>query len=196
MKKLISIIALSILMALGAGLTQLNAQAQKTAAWVVDGNSSTIAWSTKWAGQNITGNFGIDANSAIINFDPKNLKASNVSVNINLAGFKTPSNEARQNLPLADWLNTKSYPIANFSASNFKATGPNTYFAQGSLSFKGGRYNLPLPFTLKINGNSAILDARVVIDRINIKVGIDSDAKAEWVDRNVQVVVHLAAKKK
>ena len=86
--------------------------------------------------------------------------------------------------------------MANFSATNFKSTGKNTYFAQGALNFKGAKYSLPLPFNLVISGNKANMNASVTIDRANIKVGMDSDPKSEWVDRNVRVNVNLNAIKK
>lgn len=198
MKNIHLVSALSILVALGAiAPSNTNAQAKaKAQAWAIDGAHSNLGFIAKWAGQNVTGNFSIDAKSAIVNFDPNNLAGSNVSVNILMAGFSTPSKEARDNLPLADWLNTKSFPIANFSATNFKTTGKNTYFAQGALNFKGTKYSLPLPFNLVISGNKANMNASVTIDRANIKVGMDSDPKSEWVDRNVRVNVNLNAIKK
>ena len=98
-----------------------------------------------------------------------------------------------ENLPLADWFNVRQFPVARFEATNFRSAGGNNYVATGTLNIKGVRYNLALPFSLNINGNVATMDARTTLDRINLKIGLDSDASAEWVARQVQVNIHIVA---
>lgn len=167
--------------------------AQAAPQWVVNKPQSRITWSTQWAGQNVSGSFAnFDAD---IRFNPNNLATSRVVATINMASFQTQSAEARENLPLADWLNTRAFPAARFEATRFRALGGNRYIAYGQLVFKGARLNLALPFTLNISGNNATMTSEVNLDRIALKVGVDSDASAEWVARQIKVNISLRATK-
>ncbi|KAF0115756.1 MAG: cytochrome b561, partial [Hyphomonadaceae bacterium] len=130
---------------------------------------------------------------AAIRFDPANLGASSVVATIPMSSVRSPSREAMENLPLADWFNVRQFPTARFEATNFRFVSGNNYIANGTLNIKGVRYNLALPFSLNINGNVATMDARTTLDRVNLKIGLDSDSSAEWVARQVQVNIHIVA---
>jgi|APTNR8051073442_1049403.scaffolds.fasta_scaffold30356_3 cytochrome b561 len=161
--------------------------------WTVQARQSSITWSTTWAGRNVGGSF---ANfNADIRFDPSNLGASRVIATIPVTAVRSSSREAMENLPLTDWFNSRQFPIARFEASNFRSTGGNNYVASGTLNIKGVNYNLALPFRLIMNGNTATMDATTTLDRINLKIGVDSDSSAEWVARQVQVNIHIVATK-
>lgn len=178
---------------------QTNAQTTKPVSvsqWIVKSEKSGISWTTNWAGQAVSGAFAIDARTSIINFDPNNLNASNVLINIPINSLNSASKEAKENLPMGDWFGLKKYPNVTFTANNFKAIGNGRYVASGFLILKGVKYNLPLNFDLQIKNNIATLNAATVLDRINLKIGTDSDPKAEWVDRNVRVNIKLVAQKK
>lgn len=161
--------------------------------WRVNQAQSHINWETKWAGQAVSGRFNsFDAN---IRFNSANLTGS-VIVNIPANGFNSPSREAQSNLPLADWLNTRAFPIIRFESNSFVRSGPDSYVANGFLTVKGVRYRLALPFRLQNNGaNSVIMTSSVKLDRLNLKIGTESDANADWVARDVLITIRLNASK-
>lgn len=193
MKKLLFLILISF--GLIAPVFNANAQANKTSApiWRVNPASSSINWQTIWAGNTVKGKF--NSFNANIKFDPNNLAASNIIIDIPLNGIITPSSEAKNNLPLEDWFDTKKHPNARFESNSVKKTGANTYIAQGFITIKGVKYKLALPFTLNINGKNADMTSSVNLDRINLKLGLESDANAEWVSRTVTVNINLKAQK-
>ena len=162
--------------------------------WKIVPRQSYINWATVWAGQSVAGRFNsFDAN---IRFSANNLAGSSVVVNIPANGFNSASNEARENLPLADWLNTRAFPTIRFESNSFTKTGSDTYIANGFLTVKGVKYRLALPFRLQNTGpNSVLMTSQVTLDRLNLKIGVDSDEKAEWVARNVQININLSATK-
>lgn len=200
MKNKILKFAFAIAIAANIGLpANINAQSVKAtiaSQWVVKSEKSGISWTTNWAGQAVSGMFAIDARTSSIVFDPNNLGASNVVINVPINSLNSASKEAKENLPMGDWFGLKKFPNATFTANNFKAIGNGRYLATGFLIIKGVRYNLPLNFGLQIRNNIATMDAATTLDRINLKIGTDSDPKAEWVDRNVKVNIKLVAQKK
>lgn len=198
-KQIISLALMSSLVmvtALPLNAVSQNAKAQKITSWAIVQNQSGISWTAVHIGKPVSGAFAIDARTSIINFDANNLGASNVSINIPINSLNTKSNDARDNLPLNDWFALKTHPNAIYQANSFKALGNGRYLASGFLIIKGVRFNLPLNFSLSFKGNQAIMDAQTTLDRVNLKLGLDSDAKAEWVDRNVKVNIRLIANKK
>lgn len=173
-----------------------NAQGNMAQAWVADAGASSINWTAYWVSKPVTGSFGIDSGASKINFDPKNLAASKVVIAIPIVGFKTQSAEAKQNFPLSDWFDLKKHSHAAFVASNFQDLGNGNYVAIGGLAIKGVRYDISLPFKLKIDGKKATMNANVTLDRLKLNIGKTSDGKAEWVDRNVKVNINFVAKMK
>lgn len=185
-----------------AGVTLPSAQAQtpsrgadgtaaRSPAWTVDPRQSTLGWSTRWAGQAVSGSFG--SWTADIRFDPANLAGSRVVVTVQTGSSRSATTEANDNLPLADWLNVRGFATARWESTGFRQTGPGQFVGDGYLTLKGQRYRLALPFALQIQGTGAVMTSTVSLDRIALRVGLDSDAGAEWVDRTVQVAVRVRA---
>ena len=71
--------------------------------------------------------------------------------------------------------------------------GGNRYVADGTLTVKGVPYRLALPFTLTIAGNVATMRGTATLDRMTLKLGLESDASAEWVARETVVNVDVRA---
>ncbi len=192
-KRIFLLAAISSLIPLGNSLI---AQSINTPEWVADSNASSIVWTAMWAGSAVTGTFGIDANSTKVNFDPKNLGGSKVTIAIPVTNFKTKSAEAKSNLPLSDWFDMKKHTHAAFVSNSFQDLGGGNYVAKGGLAIKGVRYDLNLPFKLKIDGKKATMTSSISLDRLKLNIGKTSDAKAEWVDKDVKVNIQFVAKMK
>jgi polyisoprenoid-binding protein YceI len=167
------------------------ANAASPQAWAVDQGQSRIAFSTRWAGQTVAGRF--NTWSADIRFDPQNLAASKAIVTIQTGSAVTGTKEPDENLPTEDWFNTRRFPTARYETTAIRSVGNNRYEADGVLTVKGVAYRLKLPFTLSIAGNQASMIGRVVLDRFTIKLGLESDASAEWVARETAVDVSVRA---
>jgi polyisoprenoid-binding protein YceI len=184
--------------AAGLGWTSLSPQpvtAQASAAaaqaWTVDPARSTIGFATGWAGQQVTGSFA--SWTADIRFDPANLAGSRAVVTVQTGSARANLAEANDNLPLPDWLNARAFPTARWESTAFRRTGEGQYVADGFLTLKGQRYRLALPFALTVSGNVATMSSNVGLDRIAVRVGVDSDGSAEWVDRTTSLAIRVRA---
>jgi polyisoprenoid-binding protein YceI len=166
----------------------------KTAqSWTIDPRQSRIAFSTRWAGQAVNGTFG--QWSGTINFDPANLAASKAVIQIQTGSARTGMKEPDDNLGSADWFDAKRFPTARYETTAIRATAPGRYIADGRLTIKGVSYRLALPFTVAITGNTASMSGQATLDRMTIKLGIESDSDAEWVARETVVTVSVRANK-
>jgi polyisoprenoid-binding protein YceI len=159
--------------------------------WNIDARQSRIGFSTRWAGEAVNGTFGQWTGD--IKFDPSNLAASKAIITIQTGSGRTGQKEPDDNLGLEDWFNTRRFPTARFETTAIRAAGPGRYIADGLLTIKGVSYRLSLPFALSITGNVATMTGQATLDRMTIKLGLESDSGAEWVARETVVNVAVRA---
>jgi polyisoprenoid-binding protein YceI len=185
--------ALALAVAPLGDLASPSAQAQTATApvWAVNAAQSSIAFSTRWDGNPVTRSF--PDWTADIRFDPRNLRASRVRVEVRSATVRSSTREAVDNLPGADWLASRTFPTVVYEASQFTSLGGNRYRADGFITVKGVRHRLSLPFTLEINGTTATMNGTAALNRLPLRIGLESDAAAEWVDRVTNLTVRVVA---
>lgn len=197
MSSLLAAACATIALTMGAGIALVpdGATAQGGAStaprWTVDAAQSSIGWSTRWAGSNVTGSFG--SWTADIRFDPARPETGQVAVVVQTGSSRSSTGEANDNLPLPDWFNVRAHPTARWDSTAIRANGAGRYIADGTLTLKGQRYRLAIPFGLTVSGQTATMTANLSLDRIALRIGVDSDASAEWVDRNVAVTIRVRA---
>lgn len=161
------------------------------ATWTVDHKKSSISFGGQHMGREFTGRF--NGWTADIRFDPAKPADSRVRVVIDLASAKTGDAMYDKTLPTADWFDTAKTRQAVFEAASVRQKGPNAYEADGKLTIRGKSVPVRLPFTLKINGKSAVMDGKVVLKRTAWGIGQGSDAAGEWVSLDIPVQVHVEA---
>lgn len=162
--------------------------------WTIDARQSRIGFSTKWAGNAVNGSFRQWTGD--IRFDPTNLAGSQAVIAITTGSAFTGVKEPDDNLATPDWFDARKFPTARFATQSIRTTGPGRYVADSILTIKGVNYRVSLPFTVAMNGNVATMTGQVRLDRVNLKLGLESDAAAEWVAREVVVTITVRATRK
>ncbi len=162
-------------------------------AWIVEPAGSKIAFAGKHEANAFTGEF--QRWSAQIKFDPAKLESAKAVVTIDLASVKTSSAYYDGALPQADWFDVAKTPQATFTSRSFRSLGGDQYEAQGDLNLHGITQAVTLPFTLKIEGAKATMDARLSLKRLDFKIGANSDPQAQWVGDKVDLDIHVSAHK-
>jgi polyisoprenoid-binding protein YceI len=200
MKKLVYVAFLGALTLVPLQTTQAQTTKPKAAAvapaaaWTIDARQSRIAFTTRWAGNAVNGNFR--QWSGDIRFDPNNLAGSKAVILVQTGSSLTGIKEPDDNLPGEDWFNTRRFPTARYETTAIRSTGPGRYVADGTLTMKGVTYRLALPFTVSITGNVATMTGQATVDRMTLRLGLESDAAAEWVARETVVNVAVRATKR
>jgi polyisoprenoid-binding protein YceI len=165
--------------------------AATVSAWSIDARQSRIAFSTRWAGQAVNGTFR--QWSGDIKFDPANLGASKAIITIQTGSALTGMKEPDENIGGGDWFDVRRFPMARYETTAIRSVGGNRYIADGLLTIKGVSYRLALPFMLTATGNVASMTGQATLDRMTLKLGLESDASAEWVARETVVNVAVRA---
>lgn len=162
-------------------------------AWVV-AKSSTLNFTASWAGEAIEGQF--KRWTADILFSPEALDRSKLTVGIDMASAATGDGQRDSSLPSDDFFAVAAHPKATFTASKFRKTGEGKFVADGTLELRGVRKPVSLPFTLKIDGDTATARGVTTIDRTAFGVGQGEWAATDQIGGKVKVSFAITAKRK
>lgn len=161
-------------------------------AWTVEHAGSGLGFAGVADGAPFEGSFG--SWEADIRFDPDHLEWSKVEVTIDMTSADT--GDPNRDMPLQDnnWFATAMYPTASFITDAITRGEGGGYLAQGTLTIRDHSEPVALPFTLAIEGDTAMMQGSVTIDRTKFGLG-----KGSWqeksVDKEVTVNVSLTASK-
>ena len=177
------------LLAFGLLLLSLSANA---ASWTVDPARSTVGFTAMQNGEAFSGHF--KSWTAQIDFDPANPAAGHALITIDMASAAIGDKQKDEALPGSDWFDVKQFPQAVYEATTFHHLGEDKYEAIGTLTIRGVKKDVVLPFTLKPDGGQTIVDGSVPILRTDYGVGQGDWQSDEYVAKGVTVTVHLVAK--
>ncbi|MDG2521083.1 YceI family protein [Caulobacter segnis] len=162
-------------------------------AWTVS-KSSTLGFSTSWGGEAVEGRFS--RWTADILFSPDALDTSKVSVKIDLSSVATGDGQRDESLVGSDFFDTGSHPTATFTATKFRKTAEGRFVADGTLDLRGVKRPVSLPFSLKIDGDTARMRGVTSLDRTAFGVGQGEWTATDEIPAKVSVRVDLTATKR
>ena len=137
--------------------------------WAVDSKKSSLEIVGKQATGPITGT--IDKWDGRIFFDPNNLDASHVIINVDVGSIHMGDRQWDSVLPQPSWLSAKAFPMATFESTAITHKGANAYEAAGTLTIRGIRQNVSLPFTVDMNGQTARAQGVLSLIRTDFGIG-------------------------
>jgi polyisoprenoid-binding protein YceI len=160
--------------------------------WHVDPSRSSLVYTVVVNGQTVVGRFR--AFGALIAFDPNDLEHSSVKITIDITESKTGDATRDAMLLKPAWFNVLDFPQAVYQATSFVSKGGNKYEARGQLKLKGVTKDVTLPFTLDINGDTAIATGETTLTRRAFNVGEGPDFEGgTLVALSVKVVTKVTA---
>jgi polyisoprenoid-binding protein YceI len=192
-KSLILVAALAAPVAAMAAAPVQKAAPAPASGWTVNYGASRLAFTAAMSGQAINGAFR--RWQAQVRFDPRNLAASEVKVDVDTGSAATGDASRDQALPTDDWFAARAFPRATFTSQRFVSLGGDRYQAIGTLSIRGVSRPVTLPFRLTITGDKAHVDGSVPIDRTAFGVGQNQWKGTEAVAARVDVHVSIDAQK-
>ncbi|MET3663806.1 YceI family protein [Caulobacter sp. 1776] len=162
-------------------------------AWTIQ-QGSDLTFTATWSGSAIEGRF--KTWTADILFSPEALDRSKLTVNVDMGSAATGDDQRDQSLPSGDFFDTAEHPKAIFTASKFRKTGEGKFVADGTLDLRGVKKPLSLPFSLKIDGDTATARGVTTLDRTTFGVGQGEWASTDEIAAKVKVSFALTAKRK
>jgi polyisoprenoid-binding protein YceI len=162
--------------------------------WTLEPDAGKLTFEVTQAGGDVKGEFRrFDAD---IVFDPNDLPASKVHVVVDVISVTTGAADRDQELPKPDWFDAARFPKAVFDADRFEVVDDKHFIAKGTLALRDLKQAVSLPFTLDIQGDTAVMDGRLELDRNAFGVGQGAWAGSDIVGRKVAVSMHVQAHRK
>ncbi|GAB5470007.1 MAG: YceI family protein [Rhodospirillales bacterium] len=158
--------------------------------WVVEPEKSAISFSGEHAGTSFEGVF--EEWTADIEFDPQAPEEAVVEVVIETASAKTGNALYDGTLIGADWFDVEGHPQARFEAQGATPDGEGNFILAGTLTLRG--HSVPVSVAFTADQNQATADSTVVLERMDFKMGAESDPAGTWVSLEIPVKVILVAK--
>jgi polyisoprenoid-binding protein YceI len=176
--------------AAGLACLLLVAPAQAAPTWTVE-DGSAIRFTAYQEGAPVDGSFGVF--TAEIVFDPNDLAASRVAVEIDTASVATGHKDRDTALRSSSLFDVARWPSATFVGDRLSHHGGDRYEAHGRLTIRDVTREVILPFQLSIreDGESRRADAHgeLTISRLDYGVG-----QGEWASTGTvgeEVVIRL-----
>ena len=139
----------------------------KATGWLIDREKSHLTIEIVQMGNPVSGTF--HNWDAAINFDPQNLNAASVEVEVDIASISLGAVSEQAKGP--DFLNAAVHRSASFMSEGIVSSGAGSYQMRGVLALVGRRQQVSLPFTLKIENNRAYVEAEVTLERLAFGIG-------------------------
>ena len=189
--------------AIAATVTEEEQQSASTApAWTVDYGKSSLKFRAGYQGDAFEGT--LPDWTAQIQLDtaaapnPDTPIDGYIRVAIPMAKVSTGEPYFDESVTQGDWFDVSKHPEAVFEVTGgvYKLSDTQ-YEATGVLKLKGVDHPVRLPFTLTLDGDTAIARGEATLQRLALNVGAGTPAEAkgdaEWVANDVGIVIDVTA---
>ncbi|SDJ14409.1 cytochrome b/b6 domain-containing protein [Salipiger marinus] len=147
-----------------------------------------LALRLRQMGREIEGEFS--SWTAAITFEPRDSEGPAGEVTVVIAIPSLTLGSVSQQAMGADFFAADSFPTATFTATLLRRA--EDYLARGTLSLRGVEQPLDLPFTLRLDGDKAVMLGSTVIDRRSFGIG-ETMSDGDQLGFEVAVDVALSA---
>lgn len=146
--------------------------------WQIDPAKSQLTFTATQNDAPVHGKFNTFTGQIFV--DPKDYQHSMIDIMVDIDSISTSYAQLKETLLTSDWFDAKVFPKAEFKATQFQKTGPNTYVANGTLSIREKSAPVSLTFTTQQpDSKTGIVTGNTVIKRTTFGVG-----QGEWSNTN------------
>jgi polyisoprenoid-binding protein YceI len=128
--------------------------------------------------------------------DTGKLAASRVDVTIEVGSIDTGARESDDEVKGRAWFDVKNHPTAKFVLTGVKSLGSDNFLANGQLTIKGTTHDVTVPFSVKTNADSSIIEGSFPMKRLQFRLGEGPWADTDTVADEVMVRFRFASASK
>lgn len=165
--------------------------------WELDRAHSNVYFDIRHTYATVRGQF--DEFSGAVRFDPENLPASTVILEVDTASVNTGIPNRDNHLRSEEFFAVKDYPSMSFQSTAVRAKEGGQYILEGRLTIKGRTREIAIPFTyfgmrenpLKKGQMVAGFETRFSINRLEYGVGTGKYLKMGVIGDTVDILITL-----
>ncbi|MDZ4811737.1 MAG: YceI family protein [Pseudomonadota bacterium] len=178
----------NLLIVVLCGLSSLVNATPNAADWKQQ-TGSTLGFTGQQQGEPFQGHFRKFAST--IRFDPAVLAKARFDVSIDISSADSANSERDETMLGAEFFDSKKFPKARFTTRAFRQIAPGKFEADATLTIRDKSVALKFPFTWSGDAKSAVLKAKVTLDRLAFGLGTGDWEDESSIGYKVEVNVYL-----
>jgi polyisoprenoid-binding protein YceI len=119
-------------------------------------------------------------------FDPAKA-GGRLEVDIQTASADMNVPDVNREIRGKDWFDVAAHPQAGFRSTELRRAGGNRYVARGTLSLKGAKQPVEVPFTWTPAGDGGVIEGELTVKRGAFGIGAGEWAASDTVGADVKV---------
>jgi polyisoprenoid-binding protein YceI len=124
---------------------------------------------------------------AHLRLDPSNPTAGSLEVTVKVASADMSIADVNREIATKAWFDYAGFPQAEFRSSEMRRVGADRYAARGTLSLKGIKQPVEVPFTFAGSGNGATIEGELTLKRGTFRIGTGEWAATDTIGGDVKV---------
>jgi polyisoprenoid-binding protein YceI len=124
---------------------------------------------------------------ARMRFDPDKPAGSSLDVTIKVTSADMNSSDVNKAIRGAEWFDFSGHPQAEFHAADIRRVESNRYLARGTLSLKGVRLPVEVPFAWTGAADAATMEGELTLKRGDFAIGTGEWTATDTIGAEVRV---------
>jgi polyisoprenoid-binding protein YceI len=120
-------------------------------------------------------------------FDPERPAGASLDVLVKVTSADMSNADVNKEIRGKDWFDYAGFPQAEFHSTDLRRTGTSRYLARGTLSLKGAKQPVDVPFTWTPSPGGAAMEGELVLKRGAFGIGLGEWAASDVIGADVRV---------
>lgn len=132
---------------------------------------------------------------ARLRFDPDKPAGGSLDVTVKVTSADMNIPDVNQEIRNKDWFDYAGFPQAEFHSTDLRRVEGNRYAARGTLSLKGMKQPVEVPFTWTVMGDGATIEGELTLKRGDFGIGLGEWKATDTIGTDVKVKFRVKLKK-
>lgn len=132
---------------------------------------------------------------ARLRFDPDKPAGGSLDVTVKVTSADMNIPDVNKEIRNKDWFDYAGFPQAEFHSSDLRRVEGNRYAAHGTLSLKGAKRPVEVPFTWTASGGGAVMEGELTLKRGDFGIGLGEWKATDTIGAEVKVKFKVRLRK-
>ena len=132
---------------------------------------------------------------ARLRFDPETPAGGSLDVTVKVTSADMNIADVNREIRGKDWFDYAAFPQAEFRSTDLRRAQGNRYVARGTLSLKGVKQPVEVPFTWTASADGATIEGELTVKRGAFGIGAGEWAATDVIGADVQVKFKVKLRK-
>jgi len=179
MRKITAVLGLSALLWIGVPAVS------HAADWKADAAGSKLEFFATFEGSPVPGVFKeFDTH---LRLDPENPTAGSLEVTVKVTSADMSIADVNREIATKGWFDYVGFPQAEFKSNEMRRVSGDRYAARGTLSLKGAKQPVEVPFTFSSSTSGATMEGELTLKRGTFSIGTGEWAATDTIGADVKV---------